>query len=172
MVRYGELDSRYRDDPETLQALVEGQHLDMRLFLHGYEVPFEGQRNRIQVRRQEILESGMPEREKRITLRTMDDLWADHIARVSEYRSGVHWVSWGGRDPHREYLLKMDEWFREMEAAMPEEIARRVESDEAEVPDRGAVWTYLTTDQPFGRWKRELARKLPFAIAAYGVVGA
>ena len=172
MVRYGDLDPRYRNDPGTLQRLIEGQHLDTRVFLHGYEVPFEGQRNKIHARRQEILESGMPEREKRITLRAIDDLWADHLARVSEYRSGVHWVSWSGRDPHREYLLKMDEWFREMEESLPDEIARRVDSDDAEVADRGAVWTYLTTDQPFDRWKRELARRLPFAIAAYWGMGA
>jgi preprotein translocase subunit SecA len=166
-VRYGELDARYRDDPDTLQRLEEGQHLDTRIFLHGYEVPFEGQRNRSHVFRQDILESHMPDREKHITLRTIDDLWADHIARASEYRSGVQWVSWAGRDPHREYLLKIDEWFREMEAALPDEVTRRLESDATELADRGAVWTYLTTDQPFGRWKREVARRLPFAIAAY-----
>jgi len=172
MVRYGELDQRYRDDPDTLQRLIEGQHLDTRVFLHGYEVPFEGQRHKIHARRQEILESDAPEREKRITLRTIDDLWADHLARASEYRSGVHWVSWSGRDPHREYLLKIDQWFREMEAALPEEIARRVESNAAEIADRGTVWTYLTTDQPFDRWKREFSRRLPFAIAAYWGMGA
>jgi preprotein translocase subunit SecA len=172
MVRYGEINARYRDDPGTLQRLIEGQHLDTRLFLHSYEVPFEGQRNKIHTWRQEILESDGPEREKRITLRTIDDLWADYLARASEYRSGVHWVSWGGRDPHREYLLRIHEWFREMEATLPDEIARRVESDGAEMPDRGAVWTYLTTDQPFARWKRELARRLPFAIAAsWGMCG-
>ena len=172
MVRYGELDARYRDDPDTIQRLVEGQYLDTRIFLHGYEVPFEGQRNKIHACRQEILGSEMPEREKRITLRTIDDLWADHLARASEYRSGAHWVSWSGRDPHREYLLRIDEWFREMEASLPDEIARRVESTGTEMADRGAVWTYLTTDQPFGRWKRELARRLPFAIAAYWGMGA
>jgi preprotein translocase subunit SecA len=172
MVRYGELDTRYRDDPDTIQRLIEGQCLDTRVFLHGYEVPFEGQRSKIHAWRQEILERDMTEREKRITLRTIDDLWADHLARASEYRSGVHWVSWSGRDPHREYLLRIDEWFREMEASLPDEIARRVESDGAEMADRGAVWTYLTTDQPFGRWKREVARRLPFAIAAYWGMGA
>ena len=172
MVRYGDLDPRYRQDPDTLQRLIEGQHLDTRIFLHAYEVPFEGQRNRIHTRRQEVLQSDLPEREKRITLRAMDDLWADHLARASEYRSGVHWVSWGGFDPHREYLLKIDEWFREMEAALPDEIARRVESEGAEPADRGAVWTYLTTDQPFGRWKREFARRLPFAVVAYWGMGA
>jgi preprotein translocase subunit SecA len=172
MVRYGELDPRYRDDPGTLQRLIEGQHLDTRIFLHGYEVPFEGQRSRIHAWRQEVLEGDTAERAKRITLRAIDDLWADHLARASEYRSGVHWVSWGGRDPHREYLLKIHDWFRELEEALPEEIARRVESDGAELVDRGAVWTYLTTDQPFDRWKREFARRLPFAIAAYWGMGA
>lgn len=172
MVRYGELDARYRDDPDTLQRLIEGQCLDTRILLHSYEVPFEGQRNKIHARRQEILDSDMPEREKRITLRTTDDVWADHLARASEYRSGVHWVSWSGRDPHREYLLRIDQWFREMEAALPGEIARRVEADDAAIADRGAVWTYLTTDQPFGRWKREFSRRLPFAVVAYWGMGA
>src|SRR4029077_2918056 len=129
-----------------------------------YEVPLEGQRNKIHTWRQGILVSDMPEREKRIMLRTVDDQWADHLARVSEYRAGVHWVSWSGRDAHREYLLRIDEWFREMETALPEAIARLVESDSAEPADRGAVWTYLTTDEPFGRWKREFSRRLPFAI--------
>jgi preprotein translocase subunit SecA len=172
VVRYAELDPRYREDPDTLQRLVEGQHLDTRIFLHGYEVPLEGQRNRIHSRRQEVLESDLDEREKRITLRTMDEFWADHLARAAEYRSGVHWVAWGGRDPHREYLMRIDEWFREMEIVLPEEIARRSESGGAEVADRGAVWTYLTTDQPFGRWKREVSRRLPFAIASYWGMGA
>jgi preprotein translocase subunit SecA len=172
MVRYGDLDERYRDDPNTLQRLIEGQCLDTRVFLHGYEVPFEGQRNKIHTWRQEILESKIPERRKRITLRTIDDLWADHLARSSEYRSGVHWVSWTGRDAHREYLLRIDEWFREMEALLPDEIARQVESDGSEMAERGAIWTYLTTDQPFGRWKRELSRRLPFTIAAYWGMGA
>ena len=172
MVRYGELDLRYRNDPGTLQRLIEGQCLDTRIFLHGYEVPLEGQRMKIHTWRQEVLESDMPDREKRITLRTIDDQWADHLARTSEYRAGVHWVSWGGRDPHREYLLKIHEWYREMETSLPDEIARRVESNGAEMGDRGAVWTYLTTDQPFGRWKREIARKLPFAVVAYWGMGA
>ncbi|MGA2134424.1 MAG: hypothetical protein ABSH50_19195 [Bryobacteraceae bacterium] len=79
MVKYAGLDERYRDDPGTLQRLIEGQHLDTRMFLHGYEVPFDGQRNKIQARHQEILESAMPDREKRITLRAIDDAWAEHL---------------------------------------------------------------------------------------------
>jgi preprotein translocase subunit SecA len=172
MVRYGEIDERYRAFPDTLQRIIEGQHLDTRIFLHGYEVPFEGQRNKIHARRQEILESDSPDRDKRISLRTIDDLWADHLARVSEYRADVHWLYWSGRDPHREYLLKIDGWFREMEASLPDEIARRIETSGPDVTDRGAVWTYLTTDHPFEQWKREFSRRLPFLIAAWMGMGA
>jgi len=166
MVRYGTIDARYGAQPDTLQRIIEGQHLDTRIFLHGYEVPFEGQRNKIHLWRQEILESDSPDPDKRITLRTIDDTWADYLARVSEYREGVHWVQWSGRDPHREYLLKIDEWFREMEASLPDEIARRIESDGPDIIDRGAVWTYLTTDHPFEQWKREFSRRLPYLVAA------
>jgi preprotein translocase subunit SecA len=88
-----------------------------------------------------------PRLTNRFTLRTIDDAWADHLARVSEYRSGVQWVSMSGRDPHREYLLKIDEWFRELEAGLPDEIARRVESDGAGTADRGAVWI-VSDDRP------------------------
>ena len=167
MVRYAALDPRYRDDPDTLQRLVEGAHLDTRIFLHGYELPMEGQRNKVHARRQELLEDGMAEREKRISLRTMDELWADHLSRVQEYRSGIQWVSWTGRDPHYEYLLKIDSWFREFEESMPAEIARRIDLPDDDVPDRGTVWTYLTTDEPFQRWKRNLSRQLPYAYLAF-----
>jgi preprotein translocase subunit SecA len=151
-VKYADLYAKFGRDPDTLQRMVEGQHLDTRKFLHGYEVPVEGQRNKIHTYREEVLTSDLPDLEKRITLRTIDDLWADYLARVTEYRSGIQWVSWSGRDPHYEYLLKVHEWFREFEVALPEEIARRVETASEEMADRGAVWTYLTTDEPFNAW--------------------
>jgi preprotein translocase subunit SecA len=167
MVKYAELDPRYRDDPATLQRLVEGQHLNTRTFLHGYEVPIEGQRNKIQEYRREVLESDMPQRERRITLRAIDDLWADYLAQVADYRSGVQWISWSGRDAHRAYVLQVHEWFGELEAALPEEIARRVDTPSEELADRGAVWTYLTTDQPFGNLTERLARGVRDWLAAY-----
>jgi preprotein translocase subunit SecA len=171
-VKYADLYARFGRDPETLQRMVEGQHLDTRKFLHSYEVPIEGQRHKTHTYRQEVLECDLPDREKRITLRTIDDLWADYLAEVTEYRSGIQWVSWSGRDPHREYLLKVHEWFGAFEARLPEEIARRVESTAEELPDRGAVWTYLTTDEPFSAWKHKLSRGLPYMIAAYMGMGA
>jgi len=167
MVKYADLDPRYRNDPATVQRLVEGQHLDSRLFLHAYEVPLEGQRHRIHTYRQSVLEGEIPcasDLERLITLRTIDDSWSNYLARVTEFRSGVHWLSWGGRDPHLEYVRKLHEWFPELEAALPDEISKRlaeVEAGGGEDPmEPGAVWTYVTTDQPFGRWTERVLRGL------------
>jgi preprotein translocase subunit SecA len=99
MVKYGDLDIRYRNEPASIQRLVEGQHLDQR-------------------------------------------------------------TDW--RDPHFTFLRQIDEWFPRLEAAIPEEIARRLAEAEAgsgvNLGDRGAVWTYLTTDQPFGAWTERLLK--------------
>jgi len=167
IVKYAELNPKFRDDPNAIQRLVEGQHLNTRTFLHGYEAPVEGQNNKVQEFRQEVLESDMPERERRITLRAIDDLWAEYLAQVSEFRSGVQWLSWSGRDPHRAYLLKIDEWFRAMEAGLDEEIARRLEAPGDEFARRGAVWTYLTTDEPFPNLGHRLSRAFRDLAAVY-----
>jgi hypothetical protein len=90
----------------------------------------------------------MPERERRMTLRMIDDLWMGYLAMVADYRSGAQWLSWSGRDPHRTYLLKVHEWFQELEDELEAEIARRMETPGDEFASRGAVWTYLTTDMP------------------------
>jgi hypothetical protein len=46
---------------------------------------------------------------------------------------------------------------------LDDEIARRIEEAAAEGIDpsqRGATWTYLTTDQPFGSWNERIIRGL------------
>jgi preprotein translocase subunit SecA len=168
MVRYG--DPRLYPDPQSIQPYIEGQNLDIRLFLHKYEGVMEGQRQRIQKRRQAILTGESPsasELERLVRLRAIDDLWSDHLARVADLRAGVHWLSWGGREPLYEYLGKVHEWFEDLEARLPDEVSRRLAAAEAGGPDpaqRSAVWTYLTTDQPFGtltdRIMRGVRRKL------------
>jgi preprotein translocase subunit SecA len=159
LTRYGDLNPRYAKDPDSLQRLVEGQNLDLRIFLQKYEMPIEGQRNRIQSYRQGILAETTPcasELERLISLRTIDDLWSDYLARIAEFRSGVQWLSLGFQNPHHEYLRQVHQWFPELEASIPMEIERRLaEAESGASPDpreRGAVWTYVTTDQPFGTW--------------------
>ena len=144
MVKYGDLDPRYRNDPASIQRLVEGQHLDQREFLHRYDVPVEGQRNKIHTYRQAVLDGSVAcrsELERQITLRVVDDLWADYLARLEDFRAGIPWQSYAAvpgffvgtdwRDPHFTFLRQIDEWFPKLEAAIPEEIARRLAEAEA-----------------------------------------
>jgi preprotein translocase subunit SecA len=175
MVKYRDLDPRFAHDPESIQGLVEGQHLDQREFLHKWDIPVEGQRNRIHAYRQTVLDGTAPcgsELERQITLRVIDDLWADYLARLEDLRAGIPWQAYAAvpgffvgtdrRDPHLTFLRQIDEWFPQLEATIPEEVARRLAKAQADggvdFADRGAVWTYLTTDQPFGAWTERLLK--------------
>jgi preprotein translocase subunit SecA len=84
-------------------------------------------------------------------------LWADYLAAVSELRSGIQWVSWGGRDPLHEYLKQVDGMFRDMIDSLEEETALRMEQ-KIDPAQRGATWTYLTTDNPFGSWTERIVK--------------
>jgi preprotein translocase subunit SecA len=171
LIKYGDLKPKYRNDPAAVQSLVEGQHLDQRLFLQSYDSPIEGQRHKIHSYRKDVLEGRTPcgsELERVITLRTIDDLWADYLGRLEDFRAGIPWqahatsppflLSLDRRTPLSAFLRQIDEWFPELEAAIPEEAARRLaeasDGDTAGLGDRGALWTYLTTDQPFGVWTK------------------
>jgi preprotein translocase subunit SecA len=159
LVKYRDLNPRFNNDPDSLQRLVEGQNLDSRIFLNKYEMPIEGQRHRIQTHRQNVLTGEIPsesEAARIATLRAIDDAWADYLAQVAEYRSGLHWLSWGGRDPHREYMLAIHQWFAETEKRVADARAG-VGTD---LSERGAVWTYVTTDQPFGTLSERIMKGL------------
>ena len=176
LVKYRDLDPELAADPEGIQRRVEGHNLDQRLFLQKYELPVEGQRHRIHTFRQQVLEGTTgcaSELERRVTLRAIDALWADYLARLAEFRSGLPWLNWGlaglpmltldRRDALYEYAQQIHEWFTGLEAELPVEIARRVaEAEESgnDSGERGAVWTYLTTDQPFGSWGDRLVSGL------------
>jgi preprotein translocase subunit SecA len=170
LVKYGIEDQSLGHDAESIQRLAEGQNLEIRRFLHKYESVIEGQRQRIQQRRQAISTGETPassELERLVALRTIDDLWADYLATITDLREGVQWLSWGGRDPLHEYLASVHALFTQLEEQLPGEIASRLEEAEESGLDpsqRGATWTYLTTDQPFGtateRLMRGLVRKL------------
>jgi preprotein translocase subunit SecA len=155
LAKHGIEDERLERDAESIQRLVEGQNLDIRRFLEKYESVIEGQRQRMQERRQAILTSAAPELNRLVALTTIDDRWSDYLAAVSELRAGVHWYSYGGRDPLHEYLTRVDTMYRELEEGLETEIAARLEQALASGLDpsqRGATWTYLTTDRPFGNY--------------------
>ena len=172
LIRYGVQHSKLHRDAENIQRLVGAQNLDIRQFLYKYESVIEGQRQAIQERRQAILVGTIPcssELERLVSLNTIDDLWSEHLAAVKQLQEGTPWVSYGGRDPIFEYLKGVHELFENLQTRIAEEIPRRLANAKisgSEPSQRGATWTYLTTDQPFGsvteRFFQGLRRKLRF----------
>jgi preprotein translocase subunit SecA len=166
LMKYGIDTPLFRDDPEGIQRVVEGQNLQIRKFLHQYESVVETHRLVIQARRQALLDGTTPcssERERLVSLRTIDDLWSEYLVAVKELREGIHWISLGGGNPFHSYLNSVDELFTELQARIDEEIPERLTEAEAgrsDPSDRGATWTYLTTDQPFGTLSERFARGL------------
>jgi preprotein translocase subunit SecA len=176
LVKYKDLNPKLGTDLGTVQRLVEGQNLDQRLNLQKYELPVEGQRHRIHAFRQEVLEGRTEyssDFERLVALRTIDAVWADYLARLAEFRSGLPWLEWGRegipmlsldrRDSLYEYAQKIHEWFSELESDLPLEIARRIaeaHSAGTNPRERGAVWTYITTDRPFGSFGARFASGL------------
>jgi preprotein translocase subunit SecA len=152
--------------PEEIQRMVEGQNLEIRQFLHKYEFVIEGQRQMIQQRRQAILSGGTPcssELERLVTLATIDDLWSEHLASITELRQGIQWRHLGGRDPLHEYLVETHRQFGRLPIAIAHEIPIRLAQAQESGIDptqRGATWTYLTTDQPFGNLTERFWRGL------------
>jgi preprotein translocase subunit SecA len=110
LVKYGIEDQKLGYDAESIQRLAEGQNLEIRRFLQKYESVIEGQRQKIQQRRQAVLtgETAVSsELERLVALRAIDDQWADYLATITDLREGVQWISWGGRDPLHEYLTSV-----------------------------------------------------------------
>jgi preprotein translocase subunit SecA len=179
LVKYGIENPAYQHDPESVQRIIEGQQGDLRRFLVNYEEATEGRRLAIQQRRQDILEGVTPcasETERIVSLLTIDDLWAEYLSALSEIHGGIQWVSltggvrdpiqnyfkFGGFDPFREYVKKVDALFEELQSAIDTEIAKRLEEADTtpvHAARRGTTWTYVMTDQPFGLAMQQAIRE-------------
>jgi len=181
LVRFGIAESM---DVESAQRTAESQNIEIRQLLWKYESLCERHRQEIHALRREVLlrkdwsiaavisseeyerlksAVGAAELEttgRRLALAVTTDLWADYLANVSELRSGVHWVSWAGRDPLHTFLKGVQEIYSEFHRRWKEEIEQAFVTAEVDAGrlifphaprfKRGATWTYLTTDQPFG----------------------
>jgi preprotein translocase subunit SecA len=149
---------------DQAQRRAEGRNLDTRIFLRKYESVVEGQRRRMHERRESVLTGAVPvasEALRLVTLAAIDDLWSDYLEAVRELKSGTIWTSLGGRNPHHVYLTEVHAMFSELERAIPEEAAARLARGDAEslaALGRGATWTYLTTDEPFGSMTERLLK--------------
>ncbi len=148
MVRYGIDD--WDEDAEAVQRVIEGQHFEMRQLLWRYDGLLESQRQIVHGRRRELLEEGS----ETALLLAFDELWADYLGSVQELREGIHWRSWGGRNPFYEYVHDMEAGFDELQERLD-----RLESGDDPLPEhrRGATWTYVVTDNPWGELSERMA---------------
>jgi preprotein translocase subunit SecA len=118
------------------------------------------------------------ELERLMTLHKIDDLWSDYLIDIAELRSGIHWVSLAGNDPLNEYLHQVALKFESLQDRIDEQIVAAFvdlqpgENGEwPELPrfDRGATWTYVINDQPFGniseRFMKNLVERIRQAIS-------
>ena len=151
---------------DQLQRMSEGRNLDLRLFLKKYEMVTEAQRLQMLEMREVVLEQSTEagsERRRRITLETIDDAWSDFLASVAELRSGTAWLSLGGKNPHASYLQDVHAMFGDMTASIDADVETRLASADSagdQPRQRGATWTYLTTDEPFGSMTQRMLRNL------------
>jgi preprotein translocase subunit SecA len=166
MVKYGADDPLAAHTPDSIQRTAEGQNLDIRLFLRRYESVLEGQRLALQQRREDVLTGAVrcgSDTERLVTLTTIDELWSDYLSAVAELRAGTVWISLGGGNPMGDFLRRLHAMFEELQRTIDEEIAARMNSGETTAVDwreRGATWTYLTTDEPFGTMTERAMRGL------------
>jgi len=185
-------------DIESVQRTAEGQNLEIRKTLWKYDCTVEHHRREMYGLRREILLSAgwslrsmvseeqylgltqaagkeaLEKAGRQLALAIIDELWSDYLANVAELKGGIHWVSWGGRDPLYEFLTGEQAIYADFHRCLTEEIVDALANAEIRdgaihFPDgrrfeRGATWTYITTDQPFGtlgeRIVKGLRRKL------------
>ncbi len=118
------------------------------------------------------------ELERFITLNRVDELWSDYLIDIAELRSGIHWVSLAGSDPLNEYLHQVALKFESLQDRIDEQIIESFvglqpgeDGEWPELPrfDRGATWTYVINDQPFGniseRFMKNLIQRVRQALA-------
>lgn len=154
LVRFGIHDwSLDAEGVEHVQRVVEGQNFEIRQMLWKYDGLVENQRREVHARRREMLLEGA----EPALLLSFDGLWADHLANVKELRDGIHWRSWGGREPFYEFVRDAEEMYERFLEQLD-----RLESGEEPLPEqeRGATWTYVITDQPFGNLTERMAESI------------
>jgi preprotein translocase subunit SecA len=152
--------------PDQAQRIAEGQNLGVRVLLRKYETIVEAQRLQIGARRWRVLTGEEPTSSdlgRQVLLQTIDDLWADYLGAVADRRADAVWISLGAVNPFAGYIVEIHAMFKELERTIEAEFPVRLEQaviTGAPLRRRGATWTYLTTDEPFGHLTERILRGL------------
>ena len=93
--------------------------------------------------------------------RYAEPLDVPHLAAIAHLKAGTAWISMGYQDPFQHYLGQVHAMYGELERAFTDELAHPdVDTPHASAMQRGATWTYLTTDEPFGPMTARVLRRL------------
>jgi preprotein translocase subunit SecA len=166
MQRYGlaAVLTRYQDDVsqavDHVQRVIEGENLEARRTLWKYDGLIENQRRMVYHLRMDLLTGAEDRAGTAAALLKIDELWADYLAEIAELKEGIHWISFGGKDPFNTFIHRAEELF----SGAWRQIAQAVEHpDECGAPEgysRGATWAYVSSDQPLGDMSQRMARAI------------
>jgi preprotein translocase subunit SecA len=165
---------------EHAQRVAEGVNHEIHRNTWRYSVVIEQQRIALAERRERLLtsevaaimllerstekaksldEDVLSDAARAIALFHLDQLWAQHLAELSEVREGVHLRALGRLDPldefHRSAVPAFQKLFTDLEEKTIETF-EEIDLDDGWEPDRArivrpsATWTYLVHDNPFG----------------------
>lgn len=116
--------------------------------------------------RDDVLHGRIPcasDGERQVRLDATDEAWSDYLAAFAELRAGSPWQSLGGQDPLRLFAGEAHAMFARMRASLDQDVRARLAAPAAGTSggrQRGATWTYLTTDEPFGPMTERVMRGL------------
>lgn len=154
---------------DHVQRIIEGQNLEIRRTLFKYDQVLEGHRHVTQTIRRSVLFGDVECPDSQTALLAIDEIWADYLAEIAELKSGIHWVSFGGKDPFHTFLQEAEAIFADARSRMEAAIADPQANGPSEDFQRGATWTYLTSDQPLGdinqRFFRGVGEKVKMFLA-------
>jgi preprotein translocase subunit SecA len=190
---------------DRVQRIVEGQSFDIRRTLFKYSSIVEGQRELVAARRADalvgatgILAATAPQRyqellatagdtgirlaERQVSLALLDELWADHLARVADIREGIHLHALAGtspfgagQDPLVAFHRAVADAFGLAWGGLDDDIVTRLltahvtsqgvdlEREGLDVP--ASTWTYIINDDPFGDLAQRVASRLRNKVA-------
>ncbi|MBV6434655.1 MAG: Protein translocase subunit SecA [Bryobacteraceae bacterium] len=143
---------------DHLQRIIEGENLEIRKTLQKYDSLIENQRRMTQEIRNGVLRGERECGNRRAALLKIDELWSDYLADIAELKSGIHWISFGGKNPFDTFVHEAAAMFEEVERGIEAAITNPAEHGTPDGFERGATWTYVTTDQPLGDYGQRLAR--------------
>jgi preprotein translocase subunit SecA len=155
---------KYEDDvPQAMdhvQRVIEGENLETRRTLWKYDGLIENQRRMVYHLRMQLLTGEADRARTAAALLKIDELWADYLAEIAELKEGIHWISFGGKDPFNTFIHRAEELFSGVWRQITEAVENPDECGAPESYNRGATWAYVSSDQPLGDMNQRMARAI------------